>query len=101
MLKLLKVTGNSLMPYYQEGDFVLTTKIPFLFKSLQRGDIIAFRHPAYGTLIKRVERIDPNTGDVFVLGTHPESIDSRHFGMIPRQDLLGKVIAHIRKPRPA
>lgn len=101
MLRLLRITGNSLTPAYQEGDFVFISKIPFLFHPLRPGDVIAFRQPGYGLLIKQVERIEPGGGAVFVTGSHPESIDSRHFGSIPRQAVLGRVIAHIRKePHP-
>jgi signal peptidase I len=99
MIKVLKVTGDSLAPDYQEGDFVVALKIPFLFKSITPGDTVVFRNAVYGTMIKRVERIDPTSGDLYVLGTHPNSVDSRQFGALGQADLVGKVIWHIRKPR--
>lgn len=95
MLRLLKVTGHSLTPKYQEGDFVLISKIPFLFHAPQPGDIVAFHHPLYGTMIKQVTQTDPQAQSLVVTGTHPDSIDSRHFGPISRRSLLGKVIWHI------
>ncbi len=97
MFRLLRITGNSLNPTYQEGDFVFISKIPFLFHPLRPGDVIAFRQPSYGLLIKQVQRLEPESGAVFVTGSHPESIDSRHFGSIPRQAVLGRVIAHIHR----
>jgi len=96
MLRLLKVTGNSLTPEYQEGDFVFISKIPFLFVQPSPGDIIAFHQPGYGFLIKRIQQV-ASDGSLNVVGTQPESIDSRIFGSIKREDLLGKVIWHIRK----
>ena len=45
MLKILKVTEDSLAPEYQNGDFVLVSKIPFLFVPPSPGDIIAFHQP--------------------------------------------------------
>lgn len=99
MFRLLKVTGFSLYPDYQEGDFVLVRKIPSLLSTLGSGDVVIFQHPTYGTLIKRVERLSPNGEEIYVLGTVPESADSRKFGPIHKDTLIGKVVWHIRKPR--
>ncbi|MFZ2096308.1 MAG: S24/S26 family peptidase [Anaerolineales bacterium] len=96
MVRFLKVTGDSLAPEYQEGDFVLISKIPFYFVPPSPGDVIAFRQPGYGLLIKRIQNISPD-GGLNVIGNHPDSIDSRVFGIVRRMDILGKVIWHIRK----
>jgi nickel-type superoxide dismutase maturation protease len=96
MLKLLKVSGESLTPEFQHGDFVLVSKIPFLFSSPAPGDVVAFRQPGYGLLIKRIQAINLQ-GDINVAGNHPESVDSHIFGAVRQKDLIGKVIWHIRK----
>ena len=96
MLRLLRVNGNSLQPNYQEGDFVLVAKIPFLMGKLQRGDVVAFYHPDYGTMIKRVDHIPSEKDEIYVTGTHEYSVDSRDFGPIQRSAVIGKVIWHIR-----
>ena len=98
MLKILKVTGDSLSPFFLEGDFVVVSKIPFFLRKPRSGDIVVFEHPTYGTLIKRVERLSPDGEEVYVIGEHPLSTDSRQFGPLPCRILLGKVIWHIRKP---
>lgn len=98
MVKILKVSGTSLIPHYREGDFVLVVKIPFFLDRLKAGDAIAFSHPLYGTMIKLVEHIDPTGQSIFVTGTNDNSLDSRKLGPIPRSSLLGKVIWHIKKP---
>jgi len=97
MLGFIKVSGESLTPEFQPGDFVLVSKIPFLFVPPSPGDVIAFRQPGYGLLIKRIQNLEPD-GGVNVIGNHPESIDSRVFGIVRREAILGKVIWHIRKP---
>ncbi|RMG50290.1 MAG: S26 family signal peptidase [Acidobacteria bacterium] len=97
MIKLVKITGQSLYPIYREGDFVVVSKIPFLFGPVRPGDVIVFRHPIYGLMIKKVERCVPQTGDVYVVGMHGHSIDSRRFGAIRRDDIVGKVIWHLKK----
>ena len=99
MLGLLKVTGDSLSPDYQEGDFVLLLKIPFFLNRLKRGDTVVFRQTYYGVMIKRVERRSQDGKQVYVLGTHAESADSRKFGPVQLEDLVGKVIWHIKRPR--
>jgi phage repressor protein C with HTH and peptisase S24 domain len=94
MIKFIKVTGDSLSPAYKEGDYVMLITVPFL--SFKRGDTIVFRHTQYGTMIKNIDSIDSDK--IFVVGTHPLSIDSRQFGPIQRGDVEGKVIWHIKKP---
>jgi nickel-type superoxide dismutase maturation protease len=96
MLRFLKVEGNSLLPRYREGDYVLVAGTPFPSGRIKPGDVVAFRHADHGTLIKLVESV--NEGGYHVVGTHPQSIDSRHFGPVGRQDLIGKVVWHIRQP---
>jgi nickel-type superoxide dismutase maturation protease len=97
MIQILKVTGESLSPFFIEGDFVVVSKIPFVLRKIKAGDIVVFRHPVYGTMIKKVEHISPDGEEFFVLGTHPESTDSRQFGPLRRSQLTGKVIWHIGK----
>jgi signal peptidase I len=89
--------GDSLTPEFHQGDFVLVSKIPFLFVPPSPGDVIAFHQPGYGLLIKRIQNLNLD-GGVNVIGNHPESIDSRVFGSVRREDIIGKVIWHIRRP---
>lgn len=98
MLRIVKVTGDSLTPMFREGDFVLISKIPFLLNSLKVGDIIVFEHPIYGRLIKRIERFASDGVQIIVTGNHEWSVDSRQFGPVDRSTILGKVIWHIRQP---
>jgi hypothetical protein len=98
MLKLIKITGSSLAPEYNEGDYLVTITISFVLRALKPGDIVVFKHPVYGTMVKQIRSIDPQAKEIFVIGTHPESTDSRHFGPIPQNWLTGKVLWHIPKP---
>jgi nickel-type superoxide dismutase maturation protease len=94
LLKVMKVTGESLSPFFESGDYVVLAG--WGLGRVGAGAVVVFRHPVYGTLIKRVEHITPE-GELFVVGTHPESTDSRAFGAIPRKWLIGKVIFEVRK----
>lgn len=95
MCRVIKVAGESLTPLIEEGDFVLVVKIPFFY--LRQGDVIVFRHPEYGTMIKLVEAISHKEGIVFVVGTHPASKDSRSFGPVARREIIGKVFMRINE----
>jgi len=95
MFRPIKVTENSLSPEYREGDYVVITTIPFFLRRIRAGDVIVFRHPSYGIMIKRVERVLGAGDQFFVVGEHPYSVDSRQFGPVSKEALLGKVIWHI------
>jgi len=97
MFRLLKVTGDSLSPEYQDGDFVFIFRAPYCLGGIKPGDVVVFRHEPYGTLIKIVESLDSELEEVYVTGVHPDSIDSRHFGTIHGKNLIGKVIGHFKK----
>jgi signal peptidase I len=96
MLSLLRVSGDSLAPAYQDGDFVVVSKIPFFLGMIRCGDIIVFKNSEYGTMIKKVDRITPGGDEIYVVGTHENSVDSRRFGAISKQAVVGKVIWHIK-----
>lgn len=96
MLKLLKVSGQSLQPLCEDGDYVLAVH-PRLAGAIRPGDIVVFRHSVYGTMIKQVERVLPESDEIYVVGTHDRSVDSRQFGAVSRQAVIGKVIWHIKR----
>jgi len=95
MFKLLKVSGHSLWPLYEDGDYVLIAH-PRLAGAIRPGDVLVFRNAVYGTMIKQVERVVPDSNELYVVGTHDGSVDSREFGAISRQAVIGKVIWHIK-----
>jgi len=98
MLRIHKVTGDSMSPDFQDGDFVVLTTVPFFLQRLKAGDTVIFKHKLYGTLIKRIASFDPETDEAYVEGTRPDSLDSRRLGTIRREAIRGKVIAHFSKP---
>jgi signal peptidase I len=93
---LYRVSGYSLWPLYDDGDYVLALH-PTLAGTIKPGDVVVFRHPAYGTMIKQVEHIVPGSNDLYVTGTHERSTDSRDFGAISSRSVIGKVVWHIKQ----
>jgi hypothetical protein len=99
MLRWFAICGESLEPDYQTGDYALAACLPGWWQRLRPGDVVVLRHAVYGMMVKRIEQIDPQRQEITVIGSHPESIDSRTFGPLPRAQILGKVIWHVRKPQ--
>jgi signal peptidase I len=97
MFRLLKVSGDSMNPVYKDGDFVFIFKNPYCLSNLKPGDTVIFKHQPYGLIIKMIERMDAASNEIFVVGLHPNSIDSRQMGPIRKQELVGKVICHIQR----
>lgn len=97
MLRLLKIRGHSLLPDFREGDYVLTVKVPFPVKRIKAGDVIVFRQPVHGLLIKRVHKVLDDAGSFEVRGSQIDSTDSRNFGLVPLERISGKVIWHIHQ----
>lgn len=59
--------------------------------------MVVFRQPGYGTLIKRVIQVLDQGRAFDVRGTQIDSTDSRDFGPVPKANMIGKVIWHIRQ----
>jgi len=86
-LRRFRVEGESMLPEFKPGDRVVvdTTVQP------QEGDVVVLRQPREDRLIvKRVARLE--NGYYIVSGDNDaHSTDSRAFGRVARQQILGKV----------
>ena len=89
MIKIFKISGDSLYPLYKEGEFVVGIRLNVLVH-VKSGDIVIFQHQSIGTMIKKIRTIQGSS--VFVEGTTPQSLDSRVFGTIPLHTLTHKVL---------
>lgn len=94
MLKIYKVSGNSMRPYLVADDFVV---VSCLFVSIKPGDSIVASHPCYKRIIKRVDQICPHRG-YWLSGENQESVSSDRIGWINKKQVVGKVIFKIRQP---
>ena len=92
MFKLFKISGDSLFPFYEDGERVFCKKV-FSFTQIKVNDTIVFRKKDYKLMIKRVKEIQGEK--YFVQGTVPLSIDSRNFGTISIEEIKYKVLFKI------
>jgi signal peptidase I len=98
MLKVIKVTGTSLSPFFLPGDYVIISKKNLIHRKFHLGDFIVFNHDHFGLLIKKIQAISSDQESFEVAGSHPDSLDSSTLGVIAQGDVLGKVVWHIRNP---
>lgn len=78
-------------PTFKNGDKILATYIFYLFKSPQVNDIVVFKDKENIIFVKRI--IDVKNNRYIVLGDNKkDSLDSRNFGEIQRDQILGKFI---------
>ncbi|MEM6754974.1 MAG: nickel-type superoxide dismutase maturation protease [Cyanobacteria bacterium P01_C01_bin.38] len=92
MRKRLRVSGPSMLPKLQPGEEILFNPKAYRQKLPEVGDIVVARHP-YQTkqIIKRVAVVLED-GSCFLTGDNTDSsTDSRSFGFIPPNKILGKV----------
>lgn len=95
-LSIFKVMDRSMEPSINDGDYVLVSWLPYIFSKPKVKDIIVLRYPGKKMIIiKRISRIKGNK--YFVSGDNRSlSVDSRTFGPISKEAIIGKVLTVIR-----
>ena len=87
MIKLVKVTGQSMSPTLQDGDYVITKKP----RHYRAGLIYVINHSDLGRIIKRLQ--DTKHDRCFFIGDNPKaSTPSSLIGAVQRQRVVGQVM---------
>ncbi len=133
------VRGDSMVPNFHSGDYLIVDEISYRFSNPQRGDVVVLKYPLDTTqrFIKRIiglpgETVQVKDGKIivlkdgkdimldeknylpdlkvtdndkswvlkgneyFVLGDNrPFSYDSRRWGILPREDIVGRAIIRL------
>jgi nickel-type superoxide dismutase maturation protease len=87
--RIFRVADRSMEPSVEGGSYVL---VNCWVKEFAPGDIVVLKPPKYDmTLLKRVSKVDE--GMVSVIGDNKKlSVDSRKFGPVPQNAVIGKVL---------
>ena len=82
-------------PLFKADDRVLINTLAYLFSKPKLGDIVAFQAESQrgNILLKKINTCLPNN-QYFLVGVNKnDSLDSRQFGAIKREQILGKYLA--------
>ena len=99
----VKVAGSSMSPTYKDGDWLLVSWFPTGLTSLV-GDrilgkvVVIEREERPGIFL--VKRLQKSHGGIYwVQGDNDESTDSRTWGWIPGNEIVGVVRMRVKKSR--
>ncbi len=95
--KRFKVMGNSMLPSLKPGEEILVNLSAYRKSLPQVGDVVVAIHPDRPNfeIVKRVKIIKEN-GYCFLIGDNAlESSDSRSFGFVNLENLIGKVTSRL------
>jgi hypothetical protein len=100
----VRVAGGSMLPTYRDGDWLLVSwldsapGLEAVGNSLVSKVVVVEREERPGIfLIKRVQKF--HAGNYWVQGDNEESTDSRSWGWIPANEVVGVVLLRIKRSR--
>lgn len=78
-------------PVLHDRSIILINRAAYLLKSPKEGDLVVFSDPLNGEMtVKRCLAV--RNSEIFVTGINlPESTDSRHYGRISQDLIIGRV----------
>ena len=94
-----KIEDRSMEPAFKSGDYIIVNKLAYVFGKPQKNDVVVMRHPEEKDrfLIKRIS-LATNSDEYYVVGDNKNfSQDSRHFGPIKKDLIIGKVWIGVRR----
>ena len=98
------VIGDSMEPALLDHDRVVVDLWTYGRRPPREGEVILFFAPGRDgvMMVKRVVRVDRRTGELWVEGDHAEaSSDSRRWGTVRADRLVGRVVYRYWPPRRA
>lgn len=99
--KRFVVENRSMLPTLQPHDLVFVDVAAYRTDLPKEDDIVVVTHPHNPqlTIIKRVQFLD-ETGRCYLVSDNaadPESRDSRSFGFVPPENLVGRATSYMRR----
>lgn len=87
LFSIFKTSGHSMSPVIKDSSFFVASSIPLRFSELKKGDIIVFKDDSKN-IVKKIISIERDK--VYVEGEN--KLDSKKFGPIKKNEVIGKVI---------
>ena len=84
MLRIIRVSGLSMTPTLNDGDYIIITKP----RSIKPGFIYVLRHDRLGRMVKRLSRLE--SGFCYWAGDSVESTASDKIGSTPKSLIIGQ-----------
>lgn len=97
MFRIIKIHGESMLPEYNDGDYVITSRLPLLSGTVKVNSVMVFKSEKYGILIKKVAGINNDNNTYSFKGTNPLSLSTEEIGSIDKKNIIGSVIFHFAK----
>ncbi|MBI2543556.1 MAG: nickel-type superoxide dismutase maturation protease [Candidatus Aenigmarchaeota archaeon] len=93
-----RIEDKSMEPAFKSGDYVIVNKIFYSFKQPAKGDVIVLKHPIEKKYLMKRIALATNSNEYYVIGDNKNySQDSRHFGSVKKDLIIGKVWIHFKK----
>lgn len=99
MFSYFIVKEQSMEPSCREGDFVLVSKMSYLFSRPKIGQLVVLKDPGDSSclVLKRITAVKGSL--LWVQGDNKEkSTDSRHFGWVSQSNIVGRVFKVSKSP---
>ncbi|HWO94502.1 MAG TPA: signal peptidase I [Dehalococcoidia bacterium] len=96
-----EIAGPSMEPALLRGDYVLISRLAYLWREPKPGDVVVAKDPdvADRLIIKRIVHITADYRFVLRGDNEGQSRDSREFGAVARDAILGKAWVRYWPPR--
>lgn len=100
------VSGNSMVPNFHNGDYLIIDELSYEIRKPERGEVIVFRYPKNPSqfFIKRIAGLPGETingiilanNEYYVLGDNaPASSDSRYWGPVKSNLIVGRAFVRL------
>jgi len=92
-LRRFRIEDESMLPTLEPGDYVLVNRWAYRVRRPRRGDLVVVRDPELSDrfLVKRVSETEASTQIPLEGDNAAVSRDSRAFGAVPLDRIVGKV----------
>ncbi|WP_363323506.1 S24/S26 family peptidase [uncultured Pseudoteredinibacter sp.] len=90
MLKIFKITGNSMSPRFNDGDYLLLFT---LYQKSRPGQFLVYDHPTIGPIFKQVCEVTEG-GSFYLKSLNSAGVSSEDIGLCQTENIIGRMLWH-------